>query len=97
LGGPFDGTLDEIFGLQDEVTTQVTAAVAPTVRAAKISAARRKGTDNVSGYDLYLQAAARLYESDTDGAIPLLARAGDLSPSFSPAYGLEAWSRTLWV
>ena len=40
---------------------------------------------------------AKLRESDPDGAFPLLARAREISPDFVPAYGLEAWCRTLWI
>ena len=93
----FQGSLDDIFELQDQVTAKVVAAVAPTIRTAEIARAGRKSVGDANAYDLYLQALARLRASDIDGAFPLLARARSIAPDFAPAYGLEAWSRTLWV
>ncbi len=93
----FQGSLDDIFDLQDQVTAQVIAAVAPSIRSAEIARARRKNVSDLNAYDLYLRALAQVNASNADVAFPLLSRARKLAPDFGPAYGLEAWCRTLWA
>jgi adenylate cyclase len=93
----FDGVMDDIFDLQDQVTAQVTAAVAPSIRTAEIARIRRKGASDLTAYDLYLQALAKTNNLASDEAFDLLAEARRLAPDFAPAYGLEAWCRTLWL
>ena len=92
----FQGPLDDIFELQDQVTAQVTAAVAPSIRSAEIARARRKGVRDLNTYDLYLQALAQVNLSNARAAFPLLSEARALAPYFAPAFGLEAWCRTMW-
>lgn len=59
-----DGDLDDIFALQDRVTTSVVAAIAPKLRAAEIDRARRKPTDSLQAYDLFLRALAYMHGTD---------------------------------
>jgi len=92
----FQGSLEDIFELQDKITAQVTAAVAPSIRTAEIARARRKNMRDLDAYDLYLQALAQVNQSNVAAAFPLLSRARELAPDFAPAFGLEAWCRTLF-
>ncbi|MCH7776478.1 MAG: hypothetical protein IH878_08055 [Gemmatimonadetes bacterium] len=92
----FQGPQDDIFELQDQVTAQVTAAVAPSIRSAEIARARRKSVRDLNAYDLYLQALAQVNLSNARAAFPLLSEARALAPYFAPAFGLEAWCRTMW-
>jgi adenylate cyclase len=55
----YDRELSDIFALQDEITTSVVSALVPTLRVAEIERARRKPTDSLDAYDLYLRALAR--------------------------------------
>jgi adenylate cyclase len=57
----FDGTLDDIFDLQDRVTANVVAAIEPTVTAAEIKRAKNKPTNNLQAYDLVLRALPQHY------------------------------------
>jgi TolB-like protein len=60
----FDGLLDDIFALQDEVTARVVGALEPSLRGAEIKRAQRKSTGNLQAYDLMLRALAHLRSYD---------------------------------
>ena len=51
----FDGALEDVFDLQDQITINVVGAVAPKLEQAEIDRARRKPTENLDAYDLYLR------------------------------------------
>ena len=70
----YDGTLGDIFALQDEMTMSVIGAVEPTLRKAEVERARRKRPDNLDAYDLFLRAlpfAATAMPEDADKALAL--------------------------
>jgi TolB-like protein len=52
----FDGVLEDIFELQDRVTSSVVGAIAPKLEQAEIDRARRKPVENLDAYDCYLRA-----------------------------------------
>jgi len=89
----FDGELEDIFGLQDEVTASVVAAIEPSLRQAEIDRARRKPTEMLDAYDLYLRALPHFYmltREGVDRAIELLDRAIATDPHFALAKALAA-------
>jgi TolB-like protein/Tfp pilus assembly protein PilF len=90
----FDGTLSDVFDLQDRITSSVIGAIEPKLRHAEIERARRKPTDNIDAYDLFLRALALhntvTYESCRE-ALHLLDRAIELDPNYAAAYGLAAF------
>ena len=92
----FDGTLDDIFELQDEVASHVVGAIEPKLRQSEIERASRKPTNSLDAYDLYLRALA-LRDTHTDEgvreAIALLKQALAIDPSYAPAAALIGWSR----
>ena len=47
----FDGTLDDVFDLQDQLTASVVGAIAPKMEEAEIERAKRKPTKNLDAYD----------------------------------------------
>src|SRR5712692_6055182 len=57
----FDGALDDIFELQDQVASSVVGTIEPKVRQSEIERAARKPTANLTAYDLYLRALAQSY------------------------------------
>ena len=63
----FDGSLDDIFELQDEVASRVVGAIEPRLRLTEIDRASRKPTENLDAYDLYLRALARDIQKDRGG------------------------------
>jgi adenylate cyclase len=90
----YDGTMDDIFDLQDKITSSVVSAIEPSVRAAEIERATRKRPDNLDAYDCYLRALAEHYRAtreNTDEAVRLLEMALTLDPSYVPASALAAW------
>jgi TolB-like protein len=84
----FDGTLDDVFALQDQVTSRVVAAIEPTLRAAEIRLAQRKPTENLHAYDMMLRALPHIHAFTRDGvaeARRLLGRAIEVDPNYAPA------------
>jgi len=90
----FEGTLDDIFELQDQVTESVVGAIAPQLERAEIGRARRKPTESLDAYDCYLRGMASLYrgtrEALEDG-LPMFLQATRLDPDFASAYAMAAW------
>ncbi len=92
----FDGTLDDVFELQDQVASGVVGAIEPRLRQSEIERASRKPTDSLDAYDLYLRALA-LRDKHTDEAmcevIVLLKRALAIDPGYIPEAAAIGWSR----
>ncbi|WP_092090446.1 winged helix-turn-helix domain-containing tetratricopeptide repeat protein [Bradyrhizobium brasilense] len=91
----FEGELGNVFDLQDRVTESVVGAIAPTVEKAEIERAKRKPTDSLDAYTVYLRGLARFYQIDTnrqaiDDALRLFNSATELDPDFAAAYGRAA-------
>jgi tetratricopeptide (TPR) repeat protein len=87
----FDGGLGDVFDLQDQVTESVVGAIAPAVEKAEIERAKRKPTESLDAYALYLRGLAKLYQFNSrqanDEALRLFNRAIELDPDFASAYG----------
>jgi adenylate cyclase len=90
----FDGALDDIFDLQDRVTASVAGIIEPKLRQAEMERARRKPTEKLDAYDLYLRALAQVNESYQGNleALKLLRRAIEIDPHYAAPYGLAARS-----
>jgi len=94
----FDGALDDIFELQDEIASHVVGAIEPRLRQSEIERATRKPTNNLDAYDLYLRASAVVYSLTPDGvtkALQLCEQAFELDPAYAPAIALAAWCRSV--
>jgi adenylate cyclase len=90
----FDGGLSDIFDLQDQVTESVVGAIAPAVEKAEIERAKRKPTESLDAYALYLRGLAKVYQfgnrQANDEAVRLFNSAIELDPDFAAAYGRAA-------
>jgi TolB-like protein/class 3 adenylate cyclase len=89
----FDGQLEDIFDLQDQVTSSVVGAIAPKLEQAEIERAKRKPTENLDAYDYFLRgmAAFHLFSKASNAeAVALFARATDVDPGYAAAYGMAA-------
>jgi TolB-like protein len=90
----FDGGLGDIFDLQDQVTESVVGAIAPAVEKAEIERAKRKPTESLDAYAIYLRGLAKLYQfasrQANDEALRLFNSAIELDPDFAAAYGRAA-------
>ena len=90
----FDGLLEDVFDLQDKVAESVVGAMPLSLQQAEIERIRRKPTDSLTAYDLYLRSLAIAHEPDKDvhaEASRLCYRAIELDPQYSSAYGLAAY------
>jgi tetratricopeptide (TPR) repeat protein len=90
----FEGALEDIFDLQDQVTTSVVGAIAPRLEQAEIERAKRKPTESLDAYDYYLRGMASYYLRTREAineALQLFNRAIQLDPEFASAYGMAAW------
>ncbi len=84
----YDGTVDEIFELQDKITEHVVGAIEPGVRKAETLRAYAKPTTNLDAYDLYLRGVHQMYASTKnsfDSAVEFLKAAIETDPDFQLA------------
>jgi TolB-like protein/class 3 adenylate cyclase len=90
----FDGGLGDVFDLQDRVTESVVGAIAPALEKAEIERARRKPTESLDAYALYLRGLSRFYQvasrQANEEALRLFKSAIELDPDFASAYGRAA-------
>ncbi|HKO07930.1 MAG TPA: adenylate/guanylate cyclase domain-containing protein [Alphaproteobacteria bacterium] len=90
----FDGGLEDIFDLQDQVTASVVGAIATKLEQAEIERAKRKPTESLDAYDYYLRGMASAHQWTEEGvseALRLFYKAIELDPDFAEAYGMAAW------
>jgi adenylate cyclase len=90
----FDGGLDDVFYLQDQITESVVGAIAPAIEKAEIERAKRKPTESLDAYALYLRGLTKYYQfanrEANEEALRLFYRAIELDPDFAGAYGRAA-------
>ena len=90
----FDGGLGDVFDLQDQVTESVVGAIAPALEKAEIERAKRKPTESLDAYSLYIRGSAKLYQvasrQANEEALRLFNSAIELDPDFASAYGRAA-------
>jgi len=90
----FEGTLEDIFELQDRMSESIVGAIAPQLEQAEIERAVHKPTDSLDAYDYYLRGMAHFHlmtREAIDKARPLFDKAIELDPEFAAAYGMAAW------
>jgi TolB-like protein len=89
----FEGEIENVFDLQDRMTTSVIGAIAPKLEQAEIARARRKPPTSLDAYDYYLRGLACVHQWTREGnaeAVALFSRAIDLDPAYAAAYGMAA-------
>ena len=89
----YDSTLEDIFDLQDRVTTSVIGAIAPQLERAEIARAHRKPTESLQAYDYYLRALASFYRFTPEAnieALKLTRTASNLDPDYAAPFALGA-------
>jgi adenylate cyclase len=93
----FDGSLENVFELQDQVAISVVGAIEPKLRRAEIERSRRKPTESLDAYDYYLRGLSAFHKETraaNDDALALFSRAIELDPNYAAAYGMAAYART---
>jgi TolB-like protein/class 3 adenylate cyclase len=89
----FDGALEDVFGLQDQVTTSVVGLIAPTLEQAEIDRAKQKATDRLDSYDFYLRGRALANKrASLPEAREFFRKAFAQDPEYGAAYAMAAWT-----
>jgi TolB-like protein/class 3 adenylate cyclase len=89
----FDGSIEDVFELQDNVATSVAGVIEPTLRAAEIRRSAERPTNDLTAYDFFLRAHSHFISADRDGhiqALDLLKEAIERDPHYGPALALAA-------
>jgi TolB-like protein len=94
----FDGSLEDVFDLQDQVATAVAGVIEPTLQLAEVQRASRRPTNDLAAYDLYLRAYATMLSParNIPEVLRLLDAAIARDPDFGPAL---AWAGIchIWI
>jgi adenylate cyclase len=89
----FDGSLEDVFDLQDKVANSVAGIIEPALRAAEMRRSAARPTTDLSAYDLYLRALAVFYPITRERifqALGLLDQAIALDRHYGPALAQAA-------
>jgi len=89
----FEGGLEDVFGLQDQVATSVVGLIAPRLEQAEYERTRYKPTEKLDSYDFYLRGAAQLHQrSSVLEAYRFFNKAIELDPDYAAAHAMVAWT-----
>jgi adenylate cyclase len=89
----FDGAIEDIFDLQDQVTTSVVGLLAPAIEQVEIERAKRKPTERLDAYDVYLRGEALLRNGGSSrAAAKLFTEATQKDSEYGAAYAMIAWT-----
>ncbi len=94
----FDGTLDDVFELQDRITEQIVIAVEPEIEAAERARARLKPPQSLDAWETYQRGLGEFYRftrEDNARAIELFRKATTLDPNFAAAWGVLGWALSI--
>jgi adenylate cyclase len=87
----FDGSLEDVFDLQDRVASSVAGIIEPALQAAETARSANRPTNDLAAYDLYLRAYALQISSGRPA--PEALRLLDQAIARDPTYGLAlAWA-----
>jgi adenylate cyclase len=100
----YDGTMENIFALQDNITQKIVAALKVTLTRGEKNQAAIRETSDPAAYDAFLKGSAhyrRKTPEDFMKAVPYLDEAVERDPNYSRAYAALAavyWegARSLW-
>jgi TolB-like protein len=91
-------TTSNIFAVQEEIATAIVAALSEELGTTLPSVEVETATENLTAYELYLQARPHfLARDDFDEADALLARAVELDPTFAEAWEMRAAIHALYA
>jgi len=92
----FDGSLEDVFELQDKVAISVAGVIEPALQVAETARSAGRPTNDLTAYDLYLRAYAMVLSSgkQVPDALRQLEQAIERDPRYGPAL---AWAATCCV
>ena len=85
----FDGALEDVFDLQDQVTASVVGAIAPQIVRSEVERNVRKPTQDLRAYDYYLRGIASVDDwtpAGSEACLQMFGRAIELDPNFASAH-----------
>jgi TolB-like protein/class 3 adenylate cyclase len=87
----FDGSLEDVFDLQDQVATSVAGVIEPTLQVAEHTRAANRPTNDLTAYDLYMRATTLVFSRSRQipEAMDLLDQAIARDPNYGPALALS--------
>jgi TolB-like protein len=91
----YDRELTDIFALQDEITTSVTAAIEPKLLAAEGARAQTRSTEDLDAWDMVARALShywKLTARENDTAIAILRDTATRHPDYAPAHSILAFA-----
>jgi TolB-like protein/class 3 adenylate cyclase len=88
----FDGSLEDVFDLQDKVASSIAGVIEPALQAAETARSVERPTHDLTAYDLYLRAYEIVLSSGREipEALRLLKQAIAHDPRYAPALALAA-------
>ncbi len=87
----FDGSLEDVFDIQDKVALSVAGVIEPALHAAETARSANRTTTNLTAYDAYLRASALVWSSANQ--IPRALALLEEAIGRDPDYGLAlAWA-----
>ena len=91
----FDGSLEDVFELQDRIAASVAGVIEPALRTAETDRSAGRPTADLTAYDLYLRAYAMVRSSARliPDALRLLDQAIERDPRYGPALACAAYCR----
>ncbi len=95
--GRFDRDMGDLFAMQDELTTSLTAAIAAEIYRAEASAPPRSSSNDITAWDRFLKGLSHYYlqtKADFETAIDLFKEAIALDPTLSIARAYLATIQT---
>ena len=93
----YDGTPEDIFDLQDQVTARVVGAIIPKLEEVEFNRTKFKPTESLDAYDCYLRAMLYFNQWTNESiseALKFFHKSIELDPEFASAHGLAAWCYT---
>jgi adenylate cyclase len=91
-----DGALEDVFELQDQVTSSVVGAIAPAMQLAEAERSKRKPTANLDSYDLLLRGMAKFWSGRPKEAADYFRKAIQKDDQYAEAYGMFAGACLVW-
>jgi adenylate cyclase len=89
----FDGSLEDVFDLQDQVAISVAGVIEPALQTAETARSAHRPTSDLGAYDLYLRALSDYGSLERDRmfrALDLLSQAINRDPGYGPAIALAS-------
>src|ERR1700688_556468 len=91
----FEGGVEDVFGLQDQVAASVVGLIAPRLEQAEFERARQKPTERLDSYDFYLRGMALLHQRSSPlETHELFRQAIERDTEYAMPHAMVAW---MWM